>query len=261
MGGRRESLLPISSAEKVAMASSTLWPGPASSGGRADAGESERLRTGSESGVAFVQSKEWRSEMSSDTPSRRVSDVLTASDKLICPLTPYISLCSFRTDRSCAWWREWCSASTREMNDPQTRNSSATSFKTSFRCAIYERVKQVESTEYFSLPCSGAACIPKSMTLLSSAAGITVAPRRFARGCNAAGLVAAAYLAKCGRQVAVFEKRPIVGGAAVSESIVPGFTFSRCSYLAGLLRPKVIADLKLEASAAPCRLTRAEIWL
>lgn len=60
------------------------------------------------------------------------------------------------------------------------------------------------------------------------------------------GLVTAGYLAKAGHKVLVLERRHTVGGAAVSEQIVPGFTFSRASYLAGLLRPQIIKDLELE---------------
>lgn len=60
------------------------------------------------------------------------------------------------------------------------------------------------------------------------------------------GLVAAAYLAEAGLRVCVLESRRIIGGAAVTEEIVPGFRFSRCSYVLSLLRPKVVADLQLE---------------
>jgi len=61
------------------------------------------------------------------------------------------------------------------------------------------------------------------------------------------GLTAAAYLAKQSfRRVLVLEKRSIIGGAAVTEEIVNGFKFSRCSYLAGLLRPGVIKELHLK---------------
>ncbi|XP_051214725.1 uncharacterized protein [Lolium perenne] len=61
------------------------------------------------------------------------------------------------------------------------------------------------------------------------------------------GLAAAAYLARAGRSVAVLERRGVLGGAAVSESgIVPGFRFSRCSYLLSLLRPALIRELELE---------------
>lgn len=54
------------------------------------------------------------------------------------------------------------------------------------------------------------------------------------------GLTAAAYLARGGLSVAVLERRHVVGGAAVTEELIPGFKFSRCSYLQSLLRPSVI---------------------
>ncbi|KHJ91170.1 hypothetical protein OESDEN_08972 [Oesophagostomum dentatum] len=60
------------------------------------------------------------------------------------------------------------------------------------------------------------------------------------------GLTAAAYLARAGRQVCVLERRHVLGGAAVTEEIVPGFKFSRASYLLSLLRPIVIKDLNLK---------------
>jgi phytoene dehydrogenase-like protein len=59
------------------------------------------------------------------------------------------------------------------------------------------------------------------------------------------GLVAAAYLARAGRKVVVLERRPLVGGAAVTEEIVPGFKFSVFSYVVSLLRPEIIRDLDL----------------
>jgi phytoene dehydrogenase-like protein len=59
------------------------------------------------------------------------------------------------------------------------------------------------------------------------------------------GLVAAAYLAKAGRRVVVLEKRPLVGGAAVTEEVFPGFKFSVFSYVVSLLRPEIIRDLDL----------------
>lgn len=60
------------------------------------------------------------------------------------------------------------------------------------------------------------------------------------------GLISAAYLAKAGLDVLVLERRHCVGGAAVTEEMIPGFHFSRASYLAGLLRPRIIEDLQLE---------------
>ncbi len=59
------------------------------------------------------------------------------------------------------------------------------------------------------------------------------------------GLVCAAYLAKAGRRVLVLEKRHVLGGAAVTEELYPGFHFSVCSYVVSLLRPWIIRDLEL----------------
>jgi len=59
------------------------------------------------------------------------------------------------------------------------------------------------------------------------------------------GLVNAAYLAKAGRKVVVLERRHVLGGAAVTEEIIPGFLFSECSYVVSLLRPEIIRELDL----------------
>jgi len=59
------------------------------------------------------------------------------------------------------------------------------------------------------------------------------------------GLTTAAYLAKAGRKVLVLERRHVLGGAAVSEEIYPGFTYTVCSYVVSLLRPEIIRDLNL----------------
>src|SRR5262250_1449172 len=59
------------------------------------------------------------------------------------------------------------------------------------------------------------------------------------------GLVNSAYLARAGKKVLVVERRHIVGGAAVTEEIVPGFKFSVCSYVVSLLRPEIIRELEL----------------
>ncbi|XP_020040374.2 pyridine nucleotide-disulfide oxidoreductase domain-containing protein 2 [Castor canadensis] len=60
------------------------------------------------------------------------------------------------------------------------------------------------------------------------------------------GLVAAAYLQRLGVNTVVFEKRHVIGGAAVTEEIIPGFKFSRASYLLSLLRPQIYTDLELK---------------
>jgi phytoene dehydrogenase-like protein len=61
------------------------------------------------------------------------------------------------------------------------------------------------------------------------------------------GLVTAAYLAKAGRRVLVLEKRDIVGGAAVTEEIFPGFRVSTVADGGGYLSPRVRDDLKLDS--------------
>jgi phytoene dehydrogenase-like protein len=59
------------------------------------------------------------------------------------------------------------------------------------------------------------------------------------------GLVAAAYLARGGMKTLVLERRNVLGGAAVTEEIFPGFRFSVASYVVSLLRPEIIRDLEL----------------
>jgi phytoene dehydrogenase-like protein len=63
------------------------------------------------------------------------------------------------------------------------------------------------------------------------------------------GLTTAAYLAKAGRKVLMLERRDIVGGCAVTEEVdpelAPGCRVSTASYIASMLRPTIIKDLKL----------------
>ena len=63
------------------------------------------------------------------------------------------------------------------------------------------------------------------------------------------GLTCACYLAKAGLSVGVFERRSILGGAAVTEEFHPGFRNSTASYTVSLLNPKVIRDLRLASTA------------
>jgi phytoene dehydrogenase-like protein len=60
------------------------------------------------------------------------------------------------------------------------------------------------------------------------------------------GLVAANYLARAGRRVLVVEARDVVGGACVTEELIPGARWSSCAFIAGLLRPEIIAELELK---------------
>ena len=59
------------------------------------------------------------------------------------------------------------------------------------------------------------------------------------------GLVCAFYLARAGLKVRMFERRGVVGGAAVTEEFHPGFRNSVASYTVSLLQPKVIRDMRL----------------
>ncbi|MFZ1158407.1 MAG: NAD(P)/FAD-dependent oxidoreductase [Candidatus Sulfotelmatobacter sp.] len=59
------------------------------------------------------------------------------------------------------------------------------------------------------------------------------------------GLTAAAYLARAGLSVLVLERREIVGGCCVTEEIAPGCRVSTTSYIASMLRPEVIFELRL----------------
>ena len=59
------------------------------------------------------------------------------------------------------------------------------------------------------------------------------------------GLTCAAYLARAGRKVLVLERRYLLGGAAVTEEIHPGFKYTVCSYVVSLLRPELIRELDL----------------
>lgn len=59
------------------------------------------------------------------------------------------------------------------------------------------------------------------------------------------GLCCAAYLAKAGLSTLVLERRPLVGGAAVTEELAPGYRCSTASYVISLLLPEVEQELAL----------------
>ena len=60
------------------------------------------------------------------------------------------------------------------------------------------------------------------------------------------GLTTAAYLARYGMRVVVLERRPILGGACVTEELWPGKRVSRASYVVSMLQPQIVSDLRLE---------------
>src|SRR6188768_3329876 len=59
------------------------------------------------------------------------------------------------------------------------------------------------------------------------------------------GLTNGAYLAKAGLKVLVLEQRHLVGGAAITEELRPGFSFTTFSYALSLLRPEIVHELNL----------------
>src|SRR5688572_22593154 len=59
------------------------------------------------------------------------------------------------------------------------------------------------------------------------------------------GLVNGAYLAKAGLRTLILERRHLVGGAAITEELRPGYWFTTFSYALSLLRPQIIQELEL----------------
>ncbi len=59
------------------------------------------------------------------------------------------------------------------------------------------------------------------------------------------GLVNGAYLAKSGLRTLILERRHLVGGAAITEELRPGFWFTTFSYALSLIRPQIVQDLEL----------------
>jgi phytoene dehydrogenase-like protein len=60
------------------------------------------------------------------------------------------------------------------------------------------------------------------------------------------GLVTAFYLAKAGFKPLVLERRPQVGGAAITDEFHPGFRCSTLAHTAGPIRPDIVRDMQLE---------------
>jgi phytoene dehydrogenase-like protein len=68
------------------------------------------------------------------------------------------------------------------------------------------------------------------------------------------GLVAAAYLARAGLRVCVLERRPLLGGACVTEEVWPGRRVPRAAYVESFLQPGWCASSAWRPSAmSPCR--------
>lgn len=66
------------------------------------------------------------------------------------------------------------------------------------------------------------------------------------------GLVAAYYLANAGLDVHLFERRPFIGGATITEELFPGFRFSTCAHMIHGIHPKIMRDLDLSRRGLTC---------
>lgn len=84
---------------------------------------------------------------------------------------------------------------------------------------------------------------PATSPVVTPAAGRTYDAIVVGGGHN--GLVNGAYLAKAGLKTLILERRPVVGGAAITEELRPGFWFTTFSYALSLLRPQIVQDLEL----------------
>src|SRR2546425_10623123 len=60
------------------------------------------------------------------------------------------------------------------------------------------------------------------------------------------GLVTAFYLARAGRKPLVLERRPVAGGAAITDEFHPGFKVPTLAHTLGPLRPDVARDMALD---------------
>src|ERR1700754_3991597 len=88
------------------------------------------------------------------------------------------------------------------------------------------------------LPCRDAA--PTSTGSSSGSSDAIVV------GAGHNGLTTAAYLAKAGQKVLVLERRPILGGACVTEEVWPGKRVPRPPYVVSMLQPQIVKHLRLE---------------
>jgi len=73
------------------------------------------------------------------------------------------------------------------------------------------------------------------------------------------GLTTAAYLAKAGLKVLVLERRPVVGGAVVTEEVFPGFKVDTCAH-GGQLRPDIVRDLGLAQHGLEVAATNSSLF-
>src|SRR4051812_28424502 len=71
-------------------------------------------------------------------------------------------------------------------------------------------------------------------------------PEVLVLGAGHNGLITAFYLARAGFKVTVLERRPTVGGCAITDEFHPGFRGSKLAHNAGPIRADIVADMELE---------------
>ncbi len=60
------------------------------------------------------------------------------------------------------------------------------------------------------------------------------------------GLITAFYLAKAGLKPLVLDRRPVVGGSAITDTFHPGFKCSTLAHSSGPLQPAIVKDMQLQ---------------
>ena len=75
------------------------------------------------------------------------------------------------------------------------------------------------------------------------------------------GLVAAAYLARHGLATLSIERNDRIGGACITDEIMPGYRVSGAAQVLGMLRPQVVQDLELERHGLKYRLREPEVFV
>src|SRR5689334_10735024 len=75
------------------------------------------------------------------------------------------------------------------------------------------------------------------------------------------GLVAAAYLARHGLATLSIERNERIGGACITDEIMPGYRVSGAAQVLGMLRPQVVQDLELERHGLKYRLREPEVFV
>ena len=75
------------------------------------------------------------------------------------------------------------------------------------------------------------------------------------------GLVAAAYLARHGLSTLNVERAERIGGACITDEIMPGYRVSGAAQVLGMLRPQVVADLDLERHGLHYSLREPEVFV